>query len=99
MEEKPTYTHDIHAERLESMLKHKGDLHHFCPAAKDYSSSNRCTELWNEEISPCGVCVSFITEQPYSQLKGKCPCLLYGCEQAVELSFIALDNYHTKRRI
>jgi len=85
-----TYTEKIHAKRVQKMMEKK-DPCACCPAAPYFNGGATANEMWSKGgDSPCEICRGFLGMPSRSRLA--CPCVYYGHEDAIELTWIALQE-------
>jgi len=78
--------------KLEKMLQLYGSATIHCPRSPNFSASE--APMYHEE--DCALCAKFMgipTDLPY----WSCPCNYYGEEQAVELAWERITEYHRER--
>jgi len=80
------YTKEIHIKRLVKILSSNKPLCDSCPAAKFFSGSRNCTELWTND--PCEVCREFIE----LNTKYCCPCIMLNSTGAYNITIQKLKE-------
>ena len=95
---KKKYTREIHIKRLRGMMKRKKPCN-CCPAAPYYGTRagnphwsdlwRRTPERWGDN-NICRICSGFVG------IAGRgCPCHIYGEEEALKRTIIALEKEET----
>lgn len=79
------YTKDIHAKRLEKMLRKKNPCERTCPASKSYQYRGM-QKLFE---GSCRICFEFVNLDANTFL---CPCSELGKEVAIKRSWLALEE-------
>jgi len=88
MARKREYTEDIHIDRLVAILSNNRILCNSCPAAKGYSGSHSCVELWTND--PCPICAEFVGVDYFRSIA--CPCIRLGDEEAYNITIQKLEE-------
>jgi len=86
---KKEYTREIHIKRLTAILSSNKNVCMSCPAAKYYSGSNSCIDLWTNNA--CRICAEFVGVKYLGGLS--CPCLKLGDEEeALNVTILKLEE-------